>query len=413
MNFIIKNNKQIIAYLAHGFPVYSEHYFQDEVDVLRAKNFKIIIFSCLKSNFTQLDQRLINYVNETIYFSDYKVVNLVKASILFAKSIKRLKSIYLRLIFKGNEGLRKRLKGILHTFLGIYFGVLLKDKKVTHIHVHHGYLASWVAMIASIITGITYSITLHGSDLLIDRVYLDLKLNYCSFCLTISHYNRRFILRKYPSIDAFKIIVNYLGVEPYVMTKIKKKSETQENKIFSILTIGRLETVKNQKFLIRACANLKKIGFKFKCLIIGDGKLKKELQSFIEILNLEREVFLLGYIDSKVIEKYYRNADLFVLTSNSEGLPIVLMEAMVNGTIVLAPNITGIPEIVDNNRTGFLYEKGNINDFILKIKFIHRNHESLDQIRNRAKSIVLNKFNKQNNMNKFAMILHNRLKQLK
>ena len=66
----------------------------------------------------------------------------------------------------------------------------------------------------------------------------------------------------------------------------------------------------------------------------------------------------------------YDRADVVVLTSRSEGIPLVLMEAMARGKIVLAPAITGIPELVIAGKTGFLYEAGSLDDFVDRLLFI-------------------------------------------
>ena len=400
-----------IAYLAHEFPVFVEHYFRDDVEALRSRNYNVLIYACIKMKVTSLTPEWKTIVDETFYLDQFRPALLIRTAWLSLKSLKRLKDIYLRLFIGGNEGFRRRLKGVLHTVMGIYFAVALKDQKVVHIHVHHGYLASWVAMIASRLLGITFSMTLHGSDLLIDRVYLDLKLNNCSLCFTISNYNKGFLLQTFPTTDPKKVIVNYLGVEP-LAGNIMATEKRSLNGIFNILTVGRLESVKNHEFLIRSCADLKQMGFKFKCLIIGDGKLRKSLESLIQMFDLCEEVILLGFIDRQALHSFYRQADLFVITSKSEGLPIVLMEAMLNGTIVLAPDINGIPEIVINGRTGFLYKSGNKDEFISKIQFIHGQFESLNHIEKKARLHVLDKFNKQKNMDRFAELLRSHLHQI-
>jgi glycosyltransferase involved in cell wall biosynthesis len=70
------------------------------------------------------------------------------------------------------------------------------------------------------------------------------------------------------------------------------------------------------------------------------------------------------------LDSLYRSADLFVLTSISEGIPLVLMEAMVRGTVVLAPDLTGIPELVIPGKTGFLYKPSDLRDFVQKVLFL-------------------------------------------
>ena len=68
--------------------------------------------------------------------------------------------------------------------------------EVTHIHAHHGYFASWMALAAARLLGISFSFTLHGSDLLRRADLMTAKLKACCFCVTVTDFNRRYILAK-------------------------------------------------------------------------------------------------------------------------------------------------------------------------------------------------------------------------
>src|SRR5579871_6503660 len=109
---------------------------------------------------------------------------VLRAVRLSIRAWSRLIPIISRILFGGNEGLLQRLKALAHTFLGVCYAIQLRDRKIEHIHVHHGYFASWVAMTAARLLGVSYSLTLHGSDLLLNASYLDAKLAACKFCLT-------------------------------------------------------------------------------------------------------------------------------------------------------------------------------------------------------------------------------------
>ena len=85
---------------------------------------------------------------------------------------------------------------------------------------------------------------------------------------------------------------------------------------------------------------------------------------------LQQRIRLLGAIPRDEMDSLYRRADMVVLTSRSEGIPLVLMEAMARERIVLAPAITGIPELVIPGTTGFLYRRGAIDDFVTRVLFI-------------------------------------------
>ena len=107
----------------------------------------------------------------------------------------------------------QRLKALVHTFLGACYAAMLMARGIEHIHVHHGYFGSWIAMAAARMLGVEFSMTLHGSDLLVHGTYLDVKLTECAFCLTVSEYNRQYILQHYPGVQPQNVIVARMGVE--------------------------------------------------------------------------------------------------------------------------------------------------------------------------------------------------------
>src|SRR4029077_15271867 len=100
--------------------------------------------------------------------------------------------------------------------------------------------------------------------------YLDVKLAHCSFCLTVSDYNRRFILDHYPGVAARKLIVARLGVAVDERANSLELCPTRNGPL-SLLAVGRLHSVKDHAFLVRACAQLQAAGVQFECVIAGHG----------------------------------------------------------------------------------------------------------------------------------------------
>ncbi len=278
-----------------------------------------------------------------------------------------------------------------------------------HVHVHHGYFGSWIGMVASRLLGVSFSMTLHGSDLLVNRAYLDTKLKNCRFCVTISEYNRRYILEHFPAIEASKIMVSRLGVDAPERAETRRVARGTRRTL-TLLAVGRLHAVKDHAFLVRGCARLRDCGVDFECLIAGEGPERQRLEFLIRKNRLQDQITLLGHLARPQIDALYGRADLVVLTSRSEGIPLVLMEAMVRGKIVLAPAITGIPEIVIPGKTGFLYAPGALQDFVAKILFLEklmcredRNTVSrLDWIRHAAQVQILHNFNRTKNLSHFG-----------
>jgi glycosyltransferase involved in cell wall biosynthesis len=292
---------------------------------------------------------------------------------------------------------------------------VLRDYEVDHIHVHHGYFGSWIAMVAARLLGVDFSLTLHGSDLLRDASYLDVKLAHCSFCLTVSEYNRRFILDRYPGVAARKLIVARLGVKVDEPANLQEHHCPIRNRALSLLAVGRLHSVKDHAFLVRACAQLQAAGVQFKCSIAGDGPERRRLETLVRNCGLEERVTLLGHVPREQMDSLYDRAGVVVLTSRSEGIPLVLMEAMARGKIVLAPAITGIPELIVPGLTGFLYQPGSMGDFLSRLLFIHsltqqEIHRSpipsaanqLDRVRYAARVQVRHNFNRSKNLDSFA-----------
>jgi glycosyltransferase involved in cell wall biosynthesis len=125
------------------------------------------------------------------------------------------------------------------------------------------------------------------------------------------------------------------------------------------------------------------------------------------------------------VPSLYDRADVVVLTSRSEGLPLVLMEAMARGKIVLAPNITGIPELVVAGRTGFLYDAGSLDDFVARLMLIRsllhapdqrKLHpymltaaNPLDWVRYAARVQVRHNFNRRKNLESFGDLFIRRI----
>jgi glycosyltransferase involved in cell wall biosynthesis len=262
-------------------------------------------------------------------------------------------------------------------------------------------------MVAARILGTGFSLTLHGSDLLIDHPYLDTKLANCNFCLTVSEFNRNHLIASYPQIPADKIVVQRLGVDTSAAGR--PPALRDDESILVMLAVGRLHRVKNHEFLIQACQELKRSGLRFFCLIVGEGPEHAALDRLIRKLDLQEEVKLFGQVPRQRLDSYYSICDLVVLTSRSEGLPLVLMEAMAHGRTVLAPEITGIPELVIPGKTGFLYSPDSVEDFVAKVKVVSMARNALAPMRREARRHVMQHFNRSTNLSAFAELFLSRI----
>lgn len=135
----------------------------------------------------------------------------------------------------------------------------------------------------------------------------------------------------------------------------------------TIISVGRLDKNKNHKLLIEACYKLKERISEFQFIIIGEGEERIELERLIRELKLEKYVNLYGYKSNPY--PYIKSANVFVMSSYSEGFPTVIAEAMILKTPVIMTKVSGSKELTKNGEYGVLVERDveEICESILKI----------------------------------------------
>lgn len=149
----------------------------------------------------------------------------------------------------------------------------------------------------------------------------------------------------------FKVV--HSGIDP---ERFCIKRGKIEGRCPVIISIGRLEKVKDHKTLLSALHILDKKGLDFSCLLVGDGSLKKELVEFSHGLGLAERISFLGLRQD--IPELLSVSDIFVLSSLFEGLPRAIMEAMAASLPVVATDVGGISELVEDGVTGILVPPG-------------------------------------------------------
>jgi glycosyltransferase involved in cell wall biosynthesis len=388
-----------VAYIANEFPSPMEPYVKDEIGELRRRGVRVICCSGKRPPTRALSSPDRAFAEETRYFQPLPDAELMRALRRLASNRAALREFLKPVLWECGASPGKRLRVMGHTLLGAAMANELEPLGVEHIHAHHGYFASWMALVAARLLGIGFSFTLHGSDLLQRADLMAAKLRACRFCVTVSDFNRNYILEHYPTTPDAKVIVQRLGVDSVCPGPDPAAGKQHR---FCLLAVGRLHRVKNYPFLIQACASLRDQGLDVICWIVGEGPERPALERMISRLNLQHRVHLIGYVPPVHLSGFHRYADLVVMTSISEGIPVALMEAMAHEKLVLAPAITGIPELVEHGRTGFLYQPGSLPDFLSSVRAILNGRASLAAIPRAAAANVACFYNRQRNLQRFA-----------
>ncbi|WP_394751994.1 TIGR03088 family PEP-CTERM/XrtA system glycosyltransferase [Crenothrix sp.] len=152
-------------------------------------------------------------------------------------------------------------------------------------------------------------------------------------------------------IPGHKVNLIYNGIDLRCYQPVARQHE-----IFTVGTVGRAAAVKNQLLLIKAIENLlvssPQLRPKIQLLIVGDGELLPQLQTYIQDHQLQDCVHLLGA--RRDVAEILKQFDLFVLPSLAEGIALTLLEAMASGLPVIATAVGGNPELIDSGVNGIL-----------------------------------------------------------
>jgi N-acetylgalactosamine-N,N'-diacetylbacillosaminyl-diphospho-undecaprenol 4-alpha-N-acetylgalactosaminyltransferase len=199
-------------------------------------------------------------------------------------------------------------------------------------------------------------------------------------------------------IDNFSISDEKISViyNPYDIDQIKKEAKKNvdhkwlnDPRYKTIVSVGRLEKAKNHSMLIRAFALVSKKMKNTRLIIIGEGIERAVLTQLVNELNLNDKIDLVGQKDNPFA--YSANADLFVLSSLSEGFPNVLIEAMICGCPVISTNCKSGPnEIINNMENGILVPVGDIDKLSDSIVTLLQDEILCSKLINAAKKSVLN-----------------------
>lgn len=232
---------------------------------------------------------------------------------------------------------------------------------VDHMHCHfatHPAVAGWIV---HRLVGIPYSFTAHGSDLHVDRRMLPLKVREAAFVVAISDDNRDEILQDCGVMLAERVHVIRCGVDSHTFAPRPFRSIPAK---LNLVSIGTLHEVKGQRHLLDACQLLHAAGALSMCTFIGDGPDHDLLVRHAKSLGLDEVVTFAGPCPSRVVASHLGQADVLIAPSvptaagKREGIPVVLMEAMASGVPVIASRLSGIPELVEHDRSGLLTPPG-------------------------------------------------------
>jgi predicted glycosyltransferase/glycosyltransferase involved in cell wall biosynthesis len=245
-----------------------------------------------------------------------------------------------------------------------FFSTEARRRGITHIHSHFANAPSAVAHLVSLMTGLPFSFTTHAKDLYLTPPHLIAgRVRAASFITTCTQYNIEHLRGMLPREDHGKLNLVYHGID---LTRFRYRAPcyafAAQGTPPLILCVARLVAKKGLDDLVAACGALAAQGVPFRCRIIGAGPLQPMLAADIAARGLGDMISLDGAMTHDSLIELFRQADLFALApriaddGDRDGIPNVIVEAMATGVPVVSSAVSGIPELVEHQRTGLLVE---------------------------------------------------------
>lgn len=335
-----------LAYFTGSYPRATDTFIQREVAGLRQRGLDVITFTLrVTGKEHDVSAEIVAEKNRTQSLLPAGPFALLASNIWFmALRPKR----YLGALWLAFATSRPGLRGFIYQIFHFQEAVLLARKicsqKIEHVHNHLGDVTGTVTMLAARLSGVGYSMTIHGPHIFFDPTHWALreKLKYSRFVACISHFCKSQMMLFTDGADWNKLQIIRCGIDLSQFQYMPPRSDGRR-----LLYVGRLASEKGIPVLIECLADLKEQGHEFELVLIGDGPERTSLVAMVEAAGLGDRVIFTGYIDQAAVARYMRESDVLVLPSFAEGLPVTLMEAMALGIPVISTYVGGIVELVE------------------------------------------------------------------
>ena len=388
-----------LAYLVSRYPKLSETFVADEIEALVRGGTDLAVCALLRSREASPPLRapIVASFGEALAAQLHWLVRAPRC----------LLAIWCVALARHGRSPRRLAQAVLGVGAASALAIRLRRSGIEHVHAHfatHAALAAWVIRR---LTGIPYSFTAHADDIFVRRPMLEEKVAEAAFVVTISAFNQRFLVSELGAWAAPRIRVIHCGVATDAFAPV---ALPEGGAPFTILCVGRLEEKKGQRHLIEACRRLAERGVAFRCWLAGEGRERADLERARDAAGLGDRVVLLGAQPRERIRALLSEAHVFVLPSvvtadgRTEGIPVALMEAMAVQRPVVSTNLSGIPELIQDGRSGLLVEPGDAEALAEALARLHADPSWAAQLAREARRVVRERFDLEANVGRLTRL---------
>lgn len=345
-----------IAYLVSDYFAASHTFVRREVAALKDNGMQIIPFSIQPAHADAMDVQHI--LGRSIF--DY-LFALIWAA---ATHPFQFGSSWKLALTHRTPGIRGLIWSQFHFVEAMLLARLLKVSGCVRLHNHFANSAATVGMIAAHHVKIPWSLTLHGisetdhpAGFLLGR-----KLERADFVACASFFMQAQAMRMVSYNHWAKMHIVRCGIDQATLPTVYKQSDLNQKTSVALICVGRLSPEKGYFGLLDCLAQLAEEGSDFSLTVVGDGPSARSIQQRSGELNLNDSIHFLGSLPEEETLAEISKADALVLPSLMEGLPVVLIEALAMGKAAIATRVAGIPELIEEDRTGLLFTPSDWSD---------------------------------------------------
>jgi glycosyltransferase involved in cell wall biosynthesis len=405
-----------IAFLLSRYPAISHTFFLKEVLGLRSRGLNIHVASINPPDraLEKLPEVEASEARQTFYIKSGGGVTL--ALTLLATVLRQPAAAARGLraaLALGGWDLKARAFALFYLAEALLVGQWMRRNGLRHLHVHFGGPVATVGMLTARAWQIPWSITLHGPDEFFDQeqFYLRQKIESAQFLICISDFCRSQVIRIAPGLSTAAAEVVRLGVDCSVLQP--RVHSTGEAGVIRVVCTGRMVAAKGHRILLEALAAaaqpLAAKGMRVTCVLIGDGPERPALEALSRQLGIEDAIRFAGAQAHGETLAQVAEADIFVLASFAEGLPVALMEAMALGVPCISTMIAAIPELIHNGENSFLVPASNVEALSVVLIELAVDSALRDSLGRRARKTVEAGYDLSANLDKLASLWRRRL----
>lgn len=348
-----------LAYLTSAYARAADSFIRGEVKELRELGHTVRTFSINRSDPKEaVTEEIEREQANTEYILTGKKRQLILAGVRYAITHPmRFVRAFDLAMRSAPPGIKAKIWHFAYLLEAAYLAQRLSATRVQHLHNHIGENSAMVAMLASRLSNIPYSLTIHGPGEFDQPANLALreKIAHADFVVAVSEFGRSQLCRWADHSDWNKIHVVHCGVNGTFLDA----GPVPPPRGNRLVCIGRLAEQKGQYVLIDAAAKLAAdTNVDFQIDLIGDGPLREQLEVRIRMHGLQDRVRILGWLSAEKIREALLDSRALVLPSLAEGLPVVIMESLALNRPVISTYVAGIPELVEHGKNGWLVPAG-------------------------------------------------------